>query len=128
MKLGTQTGSLCNAMMETTSYLEPVPGMGATILAWTDRYPATVLEFDAKRKVVTLLEDKAHAIGQVAFTEDQRWSYEFDPKGAVYKFRYKDGRWRGMQRNFDGRWVLCPKGQGHGLSLGEREKYYDPCF
>lgn len=128
MILGRQTGSLCNAMMESRTFVEPVVGMGATLLAWTDRYPATVVEWDAKKQEVLLFEDKATAIGSVAFTENQSWAYEFDAKGNSYRFKFKNGRWRQMSIGENGKYRLMPKGTGHGLMLGERDKYYDPCF
>mgnify|MGYP001576962564 CR=1 FL=1 len=41
LRAGTQTGSLINHLMSGSKGAEPEVGMGATILGWSDRHPAT---------------------------------------------------------------------------------------
>ena len=61
MRPGTDTGSAMNALYSrmTKGQPEPVVGMGATILAWTDRYAATIasVEGEPGRWVVGVQED-----------------------------------------------------------------------
>ena len=42
MKLGSETGSLVNHLMSSSSNTEPNIGTPATLLSWTDRSAATV--------------------------------------------------------------------------------------
>lgn len=43
MKLGRETGSLINHLLSHSKEPAPAVGMGATILGWSDRHPATVV-------------------------------------------------------------------------------------
>lgn len=58
MKLGTDTGSLTNYLLSgTNGQPKPVVGMGATILSWTDRHPATIVEVSKDYKVIAIQRD-----------------------------------------------------------------------
>ncbi len=49
MKLGTQTGSMTNHLMSNVKSMEPMVGMGATVLMWTDRHACTIIEVNINR-------------------------------------------------------------------------------
>lgn len=128
MKLGTRTGSLMNHVMSRSASPEPVAGMGATILGWTDRYPATIV--DVTNDTITLREDNAVRTDKNGMSEAQEYEYTPDPTGCVYVFRKdRDGNWRECVKHPDsGRYNMVKKGGGKGLMLGHRDKYYDFSF
>ena len=127
MKLGTQTGSLTNHILSraTIGQPEPVPGMGATVLAWTDRYAATIRIVTPT--MITVQIDKATRIDRNGFSECQQWTYEDDPAGTVLRFRKnKSGGWDEVELNH--RTNRYNKTNGHGLRIGERSEYRDMSF
>lgn len=107
---------------------EPVVGMGATILHWTDREAATVVEVGPGWVVVRI--DIATRIDNNGMSDAQRYSYTADPEGGSYLFkRAKDGTWRAARRSDAGRIVfLEPKGGGNRLMIGVRDHYHDFSF
>lgn len=131
MKLGTQTGSMTNHIYSraTRGQPEPVVGMGATILCWTDRHAATIadVQLTGKGTIVRVRRDKAHRIDRNGFSESQSWEYHEDPHGALYTFRFDAGRWQELELNPKTGRLNKIKG-GHGLRIGDREEYCDPCF
>jgi hypothetical protein len=59
MKLGTQTASLFNHLMANCTVDEIIPGeTGATILSWTDRHPATVVDVFTQGKFTYITVQK----------------------------------------------------------------------
>lgn len=130
MNLGTQTASVTNHLMSRSTLGEPLPevGMGATLLAWTDRHAATITEVIYTRggmNIVRVQRDRAVPKHQRA-TEDQKWEYSRDPLGTVHYFRKdKSGRWREVSVSDAGRWVF--RGS-YGLAIGYRSEYRDPSF
>ena len=130
MKLGTQTGSLTNHILSraTIGQPEPVVGMGATLLAWTDRHAATIILVTNGGAMLTVQEDKVVRTDSGGpFTETQRYSYEANPAGAIHRFRKnKAGGWDEVSLNQKtNRWV---KTGGYGLRIGERMEHRDPSF
>ena len=130
MRLGTQTGSLTNHILSraTIGQPEPVEGMGATILAWTDRYPGTIINVTKiSQTVVYVREDKATRTDNNGMSESQTYSYEANPNGRLWTFRQtKSGGWEELTVNpKTGRFN---KVDGCGLRIGERAKYNDFSF
>jgi hypothetical protein len=134
MKLGTQTASLTNHMYSraTIGQPKPEPGMGATVLAWTDRYAATIVsveELSSKRYqyLVEVVRDKATVIAGSSFDGSAEYSYERNPKACsdLWASRRDGGAWIAVERNDAGRLV---KREGNGLRIGERDEYRDPSF
>jgi hypothetical protein len=111
----------------------PIVGMGATILAWTDRYPATIVEvFSAapgNALYITVQEDDAKRIDNNGMSEIQSYEYSANPKARKLTFvQMVGGGWQ--ERTFNAttkRWNKC-EGGGNGLRIGERDKYYDFSF
>lgn len=126
MKLGTQTASLTNHIYSRMTIGEPVTevGIGATILHWSDRTPATVIAWDGK--ILTVQEDDATRTDANGMSECQDYEYTANPHGIKSYFRKdRSGAWVEVRRNPNtGRWIKC----GHWLRIGERDKYYDFSF
>lgn len=127
MKLGTQTASLTNHLLARSviGQPEPVVGMGATMLCWTDRHACTIVDVTGDR--IKVQEDKATRTDNNGMSESQTYTYESDPKGAVHTFRKaKNGMWQQVRLNErSGRYV---KTEGQGLRIGERDEYRDFSF
>jgi hypothetical protein len=127
MKLGTQTASLTNHILARSviGQPEPVIGMGATTLHWTDRHAATIIHVGAKLIVVQI--DKATRTDSNGMSESQSYSYERNPNGAKYTFRRdKNGMWSEVQWNEETH--RFRKTGGPGLRIGERDEYRDFSF
>lgn len=126
MKLGTETGSLVNHIYSTAASPAPEVGMGCTMLYWTDRKAATVVEVNHKGRYIVVQQDRAVRVDDYGMSEHQEYEYKPDPNGATYIYRkMRDGRWVQHYRNREtGR---LKKGSGT-LALGRREKYHDFSF
>ena len=129
LKLGRDTGSFSNYLMSgTRGQPDPVVGMGATLLSWTDRHPATIVSVEkvGKKIIVGVRKDDAVRIDNNGMSECQQ--YEFTPRadGHVSYFRFDGDHkgWRGVSKK-DKRWCL---NGGSGLRIGERDKYHDFSF
>lgn len=126
MKLGSQTGSLINHVLADTGL--PKVGEGATLLAWSDRYPGTVISVDEKKQIVGVQSDLYDRIDNNGLSESQTYVYTRDPKGNIEYFRMnkKTGRWDQVRQNpASGRWV---KVNWCGVAFGHRERFYDFTF
>lgn len=127
MKAGTDTGSLVNHLYSRAVKGQPEPevGMGATLLAWTDRYPATIVAVEGN--IITVREDNSRRVDHNGMSETQ--DYEFTPNPDGYESNYrreKDGTWSLVVKNeTTGRWN---KRSGNGLRIGSRDKYHDFSF
>lgn len=119
LKLGTGTGSLINYLYSGMTDDKPVVGMGATILGWTDRYPATIVEV-VNDKTIVIQEDHAERIDKNGMSESQEYIYS--PNTNAVKRTYT------LRKN--GAWVIQGDSMKNGsrLLIGEREKYYDFSF
>lgn len=119
LRAGTETGSLVNHIASTqgAELFERVRvGDGVTILRWSDRTPATVIEIRPGRyPVVVIQEDHAARIDQNGMSEMQDYTYERDPDGTTHEVSFRRGAWR-------------VRGSDNGVHFGSREKYWDPTF
>ena len=123
MKLGRDTGSLINHVMSCSS-LAPEVGMGATILSWSDRNPATVIGWNGK--LLTVQYDKAIRTDSNGMSECQQYDYERDPDGAIRHYKLTPKGWFEVSFNEETqRWNTVGKG---GVAVGYREKFYDYSF
>jgi hypothetical protein len=134
MKLGTQTGSVINHLQSRMVRGQPEPkvGMGCTILAWTDRYPATIIGHSRQGvnpTVITVIEDKAERMDSNGMSESQSYYYSPDKYGKLWIFRQgKDGVWCEAYISPETGRLRKVKGGGFGLRVGEREMYHDFSF
>lgn len=111
MRLGSETGSLINHLMARGGAKAEV-GMGATILSWTDRHPATIVKVTASQ--VHVQRDNYKRIDNNGMSECQEYEYTPNPNASVEVFRVTK---KGLKNK-----------SGNYLSIGEREKYYDFSF
>lgn len=125
MRLGTQTGSLVNHVMSESNQ-EPIPGMGATLLMWTDRKPYTIHKVEYKKfkpvKIWVTGDLYRRTDKNGPYTESQDYEYQTvsvsqPEEWQIYTFR-KNGRWvkQGQPLN------------STALRIGTREAYIDPSF
>jgi hypothetical protein len=135
MKLGSQTGSVINHLLSrgTIGQPEPVEGMGATILPWSDRHAATITKVTpatGKRYSCHIDVQYDQSVVVKGGTHDGSAEYEYqrDPSGRIRHFaqRRDTGEWVAMGYNEAGRMVLLKS--GNGLRIGSREEYRDPSF
>lgn len=129
MRLGSETGSLVNHLYSRMVEGEPAPyvGMPATLLSWTDRSPATVVEVNMPARYIVVQEDDWMRIDSNGMSEDQEYRYTPNALGSKTIFRKnKKGQWIQCCRNPEtGRLVQSP---GTGLRLGQKERYHDFSF
>ena len=132
MRLGTETGSLMNNLLSRAVIGQPAAkvGMGATLLGWTDRYPATITQVYANKVgeivEIAIQEDLAKRVDNNGMSECQDYEFEADPNGTCYRFKKdRKGMWREIRMGDKGRMVFTG---GRGLRIGEREKYSDFSF
>lgn len=117
-------GSLINLLLSEEAKSDlPVVGDPATVLLWTDRLPATVIEVTKyrKRDMVIVQIDHATRTDKNGMSEDQSWEYSRNPNDSIFRF----------VKNKEGYWKEYNKGivkYGPSLCLGRREKYYDFTF
>lgn len=111
-------GSLVNMVAANSKQPEPKVGMGATILMWTDRAPATVVEVKGKR--IKVQPDNWKRVDSNGMSESQDYEYSPNLEAGLIEF---------SQRK-NGRWVVVgqPVKGGISLMLGQRQRYYDFSF
>ncbi len=127
LRAGTQTGSLVNHVYSRFAVPTPEVGMPATILGWTDRHPATVVEVFTKGKssYVVLQQDSYKRIDNNGMSDAQEYEYSRNPQGQKRTFRISaTGGLEAVHLNDNGRYV---KSDG-GAVIGVRERYYDFSF
>ena len=115
MKLGAHTNSMTNYLMSGTKGApEPVVGMGATLLMWTDREPYTIVKVTPMQ--VHAQRDTAIRTDSNGMSECQSYNFESNPTAAVEIFRKRKGG--GYHK----------AGSNAQLRIGERDKYHDYSF
>lgn len=116
----THTGSLVNAIQGGSRQGDPEVGMGATVLGWTDRYAATIVEVKNNGKTVVVQEDNAKRVDSNGMSEAQ--TYEYTPNMDAPRKTYT--------RRRNGQYVRqgeSMKGGGR-IAIGYRNHYHDFSF
>ena len=113
----SRAGSLHNLIADRASNgNDAVVGGGATIVSWTDRKAATIIEVSKTGHRVTVQEDKAIRTDGNGMSDAQTYRFERDTNGSTYvATRRKDGSYR-------------LKGGDTRILLGVRDHYYDYSF
>jgi hypothetical protein len=120
LKLGTQTGSLFNHLISGSASPAPVVGLGATILAWTDRRAATITEVSPSGKRIGVVEDIATAKHKGMTDPGQEWDLQpGNPQHIKYFSLRKNGAWVREGETAKG---------GQRISLGHKSHFYDYSF
>lgn len=130
MRLGAETGSVMNHIMsrQTKGQPEPVVGMAATLLLWSDRHAATIISVEKQGKdtIIGVQHDHAKLTSGSIMSEAQTYDYSPNPEGRIEYFRHKNEAWESVRRNEEtGRWNKTGNG---GIKIGVREEYRDPSF
>ena len=114
------TGSFINNMyQDAINTPTPEVGMGATMLSWTDRKAATIIEVSKSGKRITIQPDKSTRTDSNGMSDSQ--TYTFEPNPKAYTTEYS------LRKN--GRWVRVGDSMtGSSLLVGLREEYYDYSF
>ena len=111
-------GSLQNILLDRTSGLLPVVGMGATEISYTDRYPYEIIEVKDDRHITVRALDYKR-IDDFGFSESQEYEYSSNEDNATKDlFFTKQGKWR----------ERIGRGLGSAFFIGRAEKYYDFTF
>lgn len=115
-----RTGSLFNNLYGESRQPEPIIGMGATILGWSDRHAATVVEVGKTKREVVIQRDHAKRTDTNGLSETQTYEYiaNTDARKDTYTLR-KDGGWVRKGESLK---------SGQRIMLGRREEYADPTF
>lgn len=111
-------GNIMNRIAETIPPSTPTVGMGATILMWSDRYPATIVA--VKDKQITLQEDTATRTDKNGMSESQQYEFKPNPDGRIFNAT--------LRKN--GTYVLEGGSMRSGtiIRIGRRDRYYDFSF
>ena len=121
-RAGSDTGSLFNYLMTGPTTKVPQVGMGATILSWTDRHAATIVEVDLEKKLprIGIKQDIATRSDKNGMSDSQDYDYTPNPNATTvyYTFR-KDGTWVKEGDKTKG---------GSRIAIGYRNEYYDFSF
>lgn len=98
-------GSFTNYLMGNNSST-PEVGKGATLLSYTDRHPAEVLEVSADGKRCVIRGMKAKAKPNSGGMGHQDWDISPDPDSPTDTLIYRNGAWRKVieQVIFDSNW------------------------
>ena len=120
LKLGSETGSLVNHIYSGMKDVKPEVGMGATLLFWSDRHAATVVEVSDDGKRIAVVEDIATRIDNNGMSEAQEYKFEQNPNGhKVYFTLRKNGSYVQEGQSMK---------EGQRVKVGMREQYYDFSF
>jgi hypothetical protein len=113
-------GSLINHISGTPQDMIPEVGMGATVLLWTDREPATVVSVSKSGKSLIVKGDHAERVDDNGMSEQQEYKFSPNPDAIGVEFT--------LRKN--GQWVRKgePMKGGQRIILGKRSKYYDFSF
>lgn len=108
-------GNLMNRIAESSTQKVVKVGDGATVVMYSDRKAATVVEATDMRIIVQ--EDTAKRTDSHGMSDSQSYMYERNAEGRVYAFtKRRNGRFveQGQKMN-----------QGVGLVTGVRDEYHD---
>jgi hypothetical protein len=113
-------GNLTNRIIETVKPAKPEVGMGATIIYFSDRTAATIVEVSENGKTIKVQADKAIRTDSNGQSDSQDYRYERNPKGKIETAT--------LRKN--GTFVIQGKAMRNGtiVRVGERDEYYDYSF
>jgi hypothetical protein len=107
-------------LKDVVTKLEPEVGMGATVVMWSDRYAATIVEVSKDKKSVVIQEDNADRTDNRGMCDSQEYSYSPNPEASKQTFT--------LRKN--GRWVREgePLKNGTSILINVRVHHYDYSF
>ena len=112
-----QSESFVNLMAAQSLQIAPEAGMGCTILMWSDRHAATIIEVRGRK--IAVQRDKAARSDDDGISECQSYTYKPDIDASVVLFS--------LRRNHQ--WVREGDSmRGQTLLVGHRKEYHDYSF
>lgn len=99
----------------------PAPGVGATIVMYSDRHAATIVEVSASGKTVTVQQDTATRTDTNGMSDCQTYTFAPNPAAPLQVFTLRS----------TGRYVpkgVPTKSAGMSLAIGTRQEHYDFSF
>lgn len=122
----SQYGSMTNMLSDGVATFDPEVGMGATILLWSDREPATIVQVDhfstgprkGKVKAVWVTNDIATRTDRNGMSERQTYAFTTNPDAGAVQFTKRS----------DGRFKEAGSDSAVSLRIGSRDKYHDYSF
>lgn len=113
------TGSIVNHMYADSGI--PKVGDGATLLSYSDRNPATIIEVIlfksgpnvGKPRLVRVQGDQWKVVSGSEADGSATYEFSRDENGPISEFRWTGKSW---------------KGRSGKVAFGFRERYYDPHF
>lgn len=115
-------GSILNRIAECgiKGRPEPVVGMGATRLMYSDRVAGTIVEVKRDGRELVFQPDKATRTDSNGMSESQRYSFERDPTAPTRTYTLRKGG-RYVEKGASAR-------SGEVLAIGYRDHYHDFSF
>jgi hypothetical protein len=107
-------GSFQNMAMANTPPAVPSVGDGATLLSWTDRFPATVVFVSPSGKTIHLQEDIAIRTDENGMSECQAYKFEPNKEATIQVARLTRKGWKIVK--------------GSAVLVGHRSRYHDYSF
>ena len=114
-------GSFTNRILEATRSSAPVVvGQGATVILYTDRHAATVVEVSKDARRVVVQRDIAKRVDKNGISESQVYEFERDPSAPRETFTLRAS----------GKYIAVGESMRTGtvLRIGERSAYHDYSF
>ena len=99
-------------------------GDGATLLYYSDRKPATIIDIKDDGKIIVVQEDNAIRTDNNGMSDCQSYEFERNPKGTIHEFK----RTRANKNMYTDNGKSKYGEYGVYLGLGYRDKYYDYSF
>ena len=111
-------GSLQNRLMEVAGSKAPQVGDGATIVMFTDRHAATIVEATATRVVVQ--QDSVARADTNGMSESQQYTFTPNPNAVRVSYSLRN----------TGQWIRTGESTrgGQVLLIGHRNEYHDYSF
>ena len=124
MRIGSETASLVNHMYSRMVVGEPAPyvGMPATLLSWTDRNPATVIEVNMSKPYIVVQDDDYRRTDDNGLSESQEYQYTPNPDAPKRIFR-KDRKGQWVQHCLNPETNRLVQARGCGLRLQQGRAY-----
>ena len=121
--------SIINQTLSRATIGQPQPtvGMGVTILSYSDRAPGTIVEIGlVGRELLIVVQEDGWKCVQGS-PHDGSAEYDYFPKIGNPRmfFRLRNGAWERIYKTDRNRWKILQRG---GISIGQRNRYYDPSF
>ena len=121
MRHGSVQNLFASQSVQTHDAELPKVGDGATIVGWSDRHAATVIEVrPGKRPVVIVQDDKAIRTDDHGMSDCQSYRFERNPNGMTREVRFNKARRRHTAPHWNA--------GGQVVMFGVRDHYYDFSF